>query len=215
MVAAQIFSGVGIGLLLGLLLGLSSSPVVGLVVGALPALIASFVGLRMQSKEGADTATDAGSPAQRKLAALRAGCFGLTCVVGLLCGIYLRTHDSLSPAPVPPKQQMEELLALGFSAAEARALVVQRLWGPLPGTAKPADSPAALRSSSLFAGNSDLCERASMQRFQGMDSAIAAYQAMGAPELERVAKAIHQQPGDEKAHVAVWSSVLGALCAGR
>lgn len=215
MVAAQIFSGVGIGLLLGLLLGLSSSPVVGLVVGALAALIASFVGLRIQSKESADASADAGSPAQRKLAALRAGCFGVTCVLGLLCGIYLRTHDSLSPAPVPPKQQMEELLALGFSAAEARTLVVQRLWGPLPGNPKPADSPAALRSSSLFTGSSDLCERASMQRFQGMDSAIAAYQAMGASELERIAKAINQQPGDDKTRVALWSSVLGALCAGR
>ncbi len=215
MVAAQIFSGVGMGLLLGLLLGLSSSPVVGLVVGALAALIATFIGLRIQSKDSTDTSADTNSPAQRKQAALRAGVFGLSCVVGLLCGIYLRTHDSLSPAPVPLKQQMDELLGLGFSAPEARTLALQHQWGPLSGSAKAAESPATLRSSVLFTGSSDVCERASMQRFQSLDSAIAAYQAMGAPELERVARAIQQQPGDEKTHVALWSSVLGALCAGR
>jgi hypothetical protein len=107
----NLFSGAGIGLLLGFLLGLSSSPVVGVVVGALAALVASLaalvaslaalvaslVGVRIPGKGDASAPDHAVSAAQRKLAAVRGGTFGFTCLLGVIVGLYIRTHDSLSP----------------------------------------------------------------------------------------------------------------------
>ena len=124
MLAAQIFSGAGVGLLLGMLLGLSSSPVVSLVVGALAALLASLVGIRVPGKEPAEAPTETVSVAQKRAAAFRAGVFGLSCLLGLLGGIYLRTHNALSPIQPSLKQQVDELVSVGFSAVEARRIAV-------------------------------------------------------------------------------------------
>jgi len=221
MVALQIFSGAGTGLLLGLLLGLSSSPVVGLVVGALAALLASLVGIRVHAKEAADAPAEPVSAAQRKLAALRSGVFGFTCVLSLLGGIYLRTHNALSAPPPTLLQQVDELKALGFSPQEARKLAVLHTLdagSPVAKSAQEAkvsDAATMLRNTTLFADSTDSCERLSVDRYKDMAAAMAAYQAMDKPVLLRIATAINQQLADEKARMALLRSVVEALCVGR
>jgi hypothetical protein len=221
MLAAQIFSGAGVGLLLGILLGLSSSPVVSLVVGALAALLAAFIGIRLPGKEAADAPPETISVAQRRAAAFRAGAFGLTCVLGLLGGIYLRTHNSLSPAQPSLRQQVDELTAVGFSAVEARRIAVLHSLDVGSSEAKPtettkaADAVAMVRSTLLFAGSAERCERVSVDRFKDMAAAMAAYKAMDEPALLRVATAINQRLADDKARMELLRSVAEAVCAGR
>jgi hypothetical protein len=219
MLAAQTFSGAGTGLLLGMLLGLSSSPVVGLIVGALAALLASLIGIRLPSKEGAEARVENISAAQRTAAAVRSGVFGLACVAGLLGGIYMRTHNALSPAQPSLKQQVGDLVNLGFSAAEARRIVVLHTLdeGSAPpksaDSTKAADTGAMLRNSVLFADTAERCERLSADRFADLKAAIAAYRAMDEPALLRVASGINQQLSDEKARMEMLRSVVEAVCA--
>ena len=221
MLAAQIFSGAGVGLLLGMLLGLSSSPVVSLVVGALAALLASLVGIRVPGKEPAEAPTETVSVAQKRAAAFRAGVFGLTCLLGLLGGIYLRTHNALSPIQPSLKQQVDELVSVGFSAAEARRIAVLHSLDAGSTESKPtdatkvADAGAMLRRTVLFASTAENCDRLNVDRFKDVDTAIAAYKAMDEPAFVRIAQAINQQRTDEKARMELLRSVVEALCGKR
>lgn len=219
MLAAQIFSGAGVGLLLGMLLGLSSSPVVSLVVGALAALLASFIGIRIPGKAPAAAPTETISVVQRRAAAFGAGVFGLTCALGLLGGIYLRTHNALSPVQPSLKQQIDELVSVGFSAVEARRIAVLHSLDASSTEGKPSDATKAvdagaiLRNTVLFAGTTGNCERLSVDRFKDVEATIAAYKAMDEPVLVRIATAINQQRTDEKARMELLRSVVEALCA--
>jgi hypothetical protein len=221
MLIAQIFSGAGVGLLLGILLGLSSSPVVSLVVGALAAVLATFIGIRGPNKDSLEAPGEATNGAQRKGLAFRAGAFGFTCIVGLLTGIYLRTHDSLSPPRPSLKQQVDELVSVGFSAAEARRIAVLHSLDAERAEAKPADavraseSAGAVQSTLLFGTSAETCDRVNVDRFKNMTTAIAAYNAMGESALLRIAQAINQQPLDDKARMALLRSVVEAVCVKR
>jgi len=211
MLLAELFAGAGTGLLLGLLLGLSASPVVGVVVGALAALLAALIGLRLPAR--ADAASEAASPAQRRAGHWRAAVFSLLCVLGLLAGLYIRTHDLLSPAPPSLRQRVDELSAIGFSATEARRIVVlHRLDdAPLP-PAAPAAAPSS-KNSALFSAQAERCERLDPGRFKDLAATVAAYRAMDEPAMARVAQAISNQAGDEAARMDLLRAVLEAVCA--
>jgi len=216
MLLAELFAGAGTGLLLGLLLGLSASPVVGVVVGALAALLAALIGLPMPGKSTATTATaaaEASSPARRKAAHWRAAVFSLACMLGLLFGLYVRTHDLLSPAPRSLQAQVDELKALGFTADQARRIVVlHRLDdAPLP-PAAPAAAPSS-KNSALFSAQAERCERLNPGRFKDLAATVAAYRAMDEPAMARVAQAISNQAGDEAARMDLLRAVLEAVCA--
>jgi len=211
MLLAELFAGAGTGLLLGLLLGLSASPVVGVVVGALAALLAALIGLPMPGKS--TTAAEAPSPARRKAAHWRAAVFSLACMLGLLFGLYVRTHDLLSPAPRSLQAQVDELKALGFTADQARRIVVlHRLDdAPLPPPA-PAAAPSS-KNSALFSAQAERCERLNPGRFKDLAATVAAYRAMDEPAMARVAQAISNQAGDEAARMDLLRAVLEAVCA--
>jgi len=211
MLAAQILSGAGTGVLLGMLLGLSASPVVGLVVGALAAVLAPLVGVRLPRKEG-DAPAEAETAAQKKAAAIRAGVFGFCCVLGLLIGIALRTHDALSPAAPTLKQRVDELVGVGFSPAEARRIAIVHALEAAP-DAKTEKSAATVHNTLLFGSSTDGCERLSVDRFKDTAAAAAAYQAMDQPVLTRIATAINRQIADEKARMGMLRAVVEAVCA--
>ena len=221
MLLAQIFSGAGTGLLLGLLLGLSSSPVVGLVVGALAAMLASLIGIRLPGKEPAEALHETLSAAQRKVSAVRAGVFGFACVVSLLAGIYLRTHDALAPAQPTLKQRVAELRDIGFSDVEARRIALPAAFELKTSEAKPGGMPkpgenlAMLRSTHLFASTTERCERVNPDRFNDVDAAIAAYRGIDEAELADIATAIRRQLPAEEARRKLLRSVVEAVCAQR
>ncbi|MEZ5083065.1 MAG: hypothetical protein R2750_06415 [Bacteroidales bacterium] len=101
-IIAAVFNGLGIGLLLGLLLGLAVSPVVSGVIGTISSLLAVFLGLNDKY--------------MGQIKSIRIGAFGFFAVVGILSGMFIRTHNALSPTKDEIKK---EFLNAGFNENQA------------------------------------------------------------------------------------------------
>lgn len=217
MIPSQIFSSVGIGLLIGILLGLSGSPVVGLVVGSVTALLASLIGVNIPKKEGGEVSRETISQEQQKLIGIRAGFFAMTCVVGIFTGIYMRTHNVLSPPEPTLKQQVEELTSIGVSTQEAIKLVLGRATNTASSDVKanttnksPID---ALQNTVLFSINSETCEKIDIDRFENISAAIDYYRTLGRPHLLNIAMVVNQHIANEKVKKDIMRSVVKELCA--
>ncbi len=149
------YSGSGIGLLIGVLMGTSVTETVGVIIGALAAALAVLLGLDDQHFNEAK--------------AVRIGSFGLACVVGAYLGIYVRSHNLLSPAEPTLADQAAEYQSLGFTKQEALDFIAPRKPRRAPpnsgdtGDAGQLDNLASLehkRTSSLLFGaevNLDKC----------------------------------------------------------
>lgn len=108
------------GLLVGIIVGISVSPTVKIVLSALAALLAAFLGVQdsKKAKDGEDA-----DYSKSILSGLRAGSFGLTCVVGIMLGIFLRTNGVLGESI---QDQIAEWEKAGFKPDKARDLVVYK-----------------------------------------------------------------------------------------
>ncbi|SRR5258707_10121573 len=158
--AEQIFAGAGLGILTGLLVGLSSSPVVASVVGALAAGIVTLLGL-VQS-DGSKKLFAPGAPA-------RLGTFGLACALGTLLGLYVRTHDLLSPTP---QQQIASLVKAGFDKEQAKQWLLAKQFG--------VNGKAGVGSSALFSGTgSDDCQEFNAASYKDLHQQLAHFQEIG------------------------------------
>lgn len=205
---SNILSGASIGLMLGLLMGLSASPVVALVVGAIAALLGTVM------LPPPKVSTHDAMASRQKTAAWRSAALSLATIAGVGAGIWLRTHDALAPPRPTLKQQVEEAVAAGFSAEEARKLVAAREFGTSAPSQQPSDpSTANIRHSILFGMDSDTCERINPSNFESITVAAAAYEAKGLGSLARVARAlVHELPEEAQRKMAL-KAVVGALCA--
>ena len=90
----------------GVIMGLSVTPTVTIVLGALTAILAAILGLNDLSFSNAK--------------AVRIGSFGFACVLGILAGMYIRTHGTLSPSS---EVLMAEYQRLGYSDEQAREFI--------------------------------------------------------------------------------------------
>ncbi len=203
MIKSQVFSSVGIGLLIGILLGLSASPVVGLVVGAVSALLASLTGLKVPKNNKELVNLVEINLEQQKLIGIRAGFFGLTCVVGIFIGIFLRTHNILSPPEYTLKQQFEELTSIGFNPKEAREILVHR--------GLNSESPVT-QNTVLFSSNLEGCEKIAIDRFETVSSAINYYSSINQNSLVSIATVVNQQIIEEERKKDIMRSITEALC---
>lgn len=212
--SAQLFSGAGLGLMLGLLLGLSGTPVIAAVVGAIAALLGALV---LPQLPGASPAGDGDK--QRVVVDLRAGALGLACVAGLLGGIWLRTHDALSPRPLTLTEKWEQWKAIGFSPEEARTLAAR---GEGVGTtagattaATPGMGPVATSATRtiLFGDRTTRCEQLSVGRFADTEAAARAYEALGELALAKIARGLSRLPDTETRRSAL-AVVVDASCSG-
>jgi hypothetical protein len=172
LITTQVFSSLGVGLLVGILLGLSSAPVVGLLVGSLTALLASLLGFKLPTRGETESGPAAASLSQelvQTLIGLRAGTFGFACVLGIFVGIYLRTHDVLSPAAPGLEERYAELLAIGFSPQEARSVLVDGAF------TDPAAATPTTRNTVLFGIDTALCQQLAPDRFATLAAAADYY----------------------------------------
>ena len=89
-----------LGLLIGLLVGLSTSPVVGTFVGTIAALavtlLSAGLGTKSKDKDPISKKANEAQPVKFNYAAIVG--FSLFCILGIISGIWLRTHDILSPS---------------------------------------------------------------------------------------------------------------------
>jgi hypothetical protein len=109
-----VFSGSGIGLLIGVLMGLATSPVVGVIIGALASSLALILGLNEKHIS--------------TLKSIRIGAFGFACVAGACAGIFIRSHNLLSPNLEELKAQY---LRLGYNQEQALAFIAYKEFGIL------------------------------------------------------------------------------------
>lgn len=217
MIASQIFSGVGIGLLIGILLGLSSSPVVGLVVGSVTALLASLIGAEFPHKSDDQAKGERISQEKLKLIGIRAGVFGLTCVVGIFAGIYMRTHNVLSPPEPTWKQMFEDLTNIGFNSQEARELVATHIINTKSSDEKINKKSRVpigeLKNTVLFGATAPVnCEKIAIDRFDNISAAIDYYRNTEQDSLLKIAIAVNQHVADEKAKMDIMKYILKYFC---
>jgi hypothetical protein len=167
-IALHAAAGAGLGLCVGILIGMTTTPVIGTVVGALAALFATVFGVRLQDVEGF----------------ARIGGFGALCVLGVLVGVALRTHNVLG---ISVSQQVAEWVAAGYDGATARQIVLFRELGLLSDKAgvltttsraeQIGPSPA---SSHLSAGSEDQCSRMDPVNFENTpDNIVRSYTNTG------------------------------------
>jgi hypothetical protein len=145
----EILSGVGIGLLVGVLIGMSTSEVVGTVVAALTALLAAYFGLT-GSKAGTG---EAGGGRLARIAA-----FGIAAVIGVVGGLYARTHGILGRSVAEHVSEWQEA---GYDSIAARHLVVYERTGLIPPDwgAEQAGEPNRGQSPYLFAEAVGKCDQ--------------------------------------------------------
>jgi hypothetical protein len=165
----QLFAGMGLGLLVGILVGLSSSPVVSVVVGAIAAGMVTLLGFTRPAKEGESSYAEGST--------VRLGGFGVACAVAVLLGLFIRTHNWLSPSIA---DQVAEVQKAGFSSEEARRWVAYKNVGAIlesrstRGSGGGMDAPApavrgaeSLAGSVLFAGaDSGECQHFDTGRYK-------------------------------------------------
>jgi len=106
------FGGAGIGLLFGVIMGTSVTPTVATVLGALTAILTSILGLNDSQFSDAKAA--------------RIGSFGFACVIGAYTGLFVRSHNLLSPSLMSLKN---EYVAIGFSNDQALNYISQKEFG--------------------------------------------------------------------------------------
>jgi hypothetical protein len=112
----NIYAGLGLGLLVGTIIGLSIAEVTGIVVGALTSLLAAFFGLR-SNKEG-----ETGNQ-------MVIGTFGIICLLGIFLGLYIRTHNLLSPSL---SSEIKEYQEASFDANEIKEIILFTKLGLVP-----------------------------------------------------------------------------------
>ena len=117
----SIFSGLGLGLVLGIIAGLSVSPVIQTILGTLVTVAAGFLTLQ------ANSATS--SPAATRTNELRIGSFGFACVLGIVLGLFARSHDLFG---VPIQQQLARWTSAGYTPAQAQQYVAFERLGIKP-----------------------------------------------------------------------------------
>lgn len=108
-VQLALFGGGGIGLLFGVIMGTTTTPTIATLLGALTAVLGAILGLN--DNLFSDTK------------AARIGAFGVCCVVGAYLGLYVRSHNLLSPSLIELKHGY---LAAGFSEQQAMQILAMK-----------------------------------------------------------------------------------------
>lgn len=190
-------------------MGLSTSPVVSLVVGALAALLGAVV---LPLTKTTDT-----TPARQRDAAWRSGALGIGAIVGLTAGVWMRTHDALSPERPTLAQQVAAVQAAGFSAEEARRLVASKEFPAARATSAPAAAAtsADARATVLFGADASTCEKLAPSRYKDTAASAAAYEAAGFPALANFARSLASELPEESQRKVALVAAVGALCAAR
>ena len=144
-----------LGFLVGLLLGLSVSETVGIILGGLTALIATVLGLtefRQKSENSEEVKLKVEGETRREKVTKSAeeseslvedthnittkwrsvdhvylGVFAICCIVGMIGGIWARTHDFLSPTK---SDLLTEWINLGIDSTLARQIVIYQELNP-------------------------------------------------------------------------------------
>lgn len=179
----EVFAGASLGGLVGLLLGLSSSELVGIVVSALTALLGAYFGLKDNSSN---------TPLQGARL-LRVGTFGVSCIVAVLVGLFLRSNNVLG---ISPEELAESWRKAGFERSDAGQLAAYQRLGLMKGNWRGSEDQkiASIQATSLGILFSDQspsdCVILENDRHADTNARLKAFQLAGDPwpDIARAAK---------------------------
>jgi hypothetical protein len=183
----QLFAGTGLGLLVGILVGLSSSPVVSVVVGALAAGMVTLLGFARSATNDQPSLTEG--------SVVRLGSFGVACTAAVIFGLFIRTHNWISPSIA---EQVSEVQKAGYTAEEARRWVSYKNIGTsTPGTTSDGSAAsthstgatASVAGSVLFSGaNEGECQHFDTNRYKDTQEHLYALRQLGGKYAEYAEK---------------------------
>ncbi|MFN8257844.1 MAG: hypothetical protein U0W24_19260 [Bacteroidales bacterium] len=134
----EIFSGLGLGLLIGIIIGLSIAEVTGIILGALTSLLAAFFGLRstLDGEKGNQ---------------LIIGTFSFSCVLSIFLGLFIRTHNLLAPSLT---SQIKEYKLASFDSNEIKKIILLKEFGLVPeGSSFSKEAKQSTEKSVLMTSN--------------------------------------------------------------
>jgi hypothetical protein len=192
------FAGIGLGLLVGTIIGLSIAQVTGIILAALTSILAAFFGFK-ETK-------DAGQGNQ-----IIIGTFGFTCLIAILLGVFLRTHNAFSPSL---SQDLQPYKEANFSNEEIKKIMLFKDLGIVPEGytfSKEAKEAGKASQSVLMAGEGTLpllCESITKQSTlsevqKAFDDSGAKYQ-----DMERQLTTIVSDTAELKKTLTYLSSLL-------
>lgn len=199
----DILTGSALGLLIGLLVSLSVSPVVGTVVGALVALIAAFFGLRPGDGGQPGNVPAAGTDHPWRIIA-----FSIAGLIAIALGLFIRTHDMLSPSIAAEVKRWTDA---GYDVPVAQRLVALGRTGvdiaPPAGQSAAASAPPASDKSVLFDTTESSCGLLSGDAYGNTAAWIAALRTAGGL-WPKVAASAAADPAHERAILeAEWTLI--------
>jgi hypothetical protein len=150
-----VLTGASLGALVGLYVGLSTSPIVSTIVGTLTSLLTTLVGLKLvlDKQEPSEGGESIGS---FKIKMVLLSAFAMACIVFTISGMYLRTHNTLSPTLSEKYTAWEKA---GFSKEEIKKILLFQELGIQTGkegisegitSVSPLSENAKAQSSVLF-----------------------------------------------------------------
>ncbi|TIX87691.1 hypothetical protein [Rhizobium sp. P44RR-XXIV] len=187
---ADVVTGLVLGALTGIIVGLTTASVVVTVLSSVLAIATAFVGLAGDTKLTAVTVNHA-----------RVASFAVAMIFTLLGGMWIRTHDLLSPNP---KEIYDQLVTANVKPDDAADLVVFAKFGLLPKDKSAANSdPANVTKriqSSLFADTPRWCDDFRRRQGQPVDDQIEWLAGQGGTYAELAAR-IKKLPDDRRTEV--------------
>ncbi|MGZ5253445.1 MAG: hypothetical protein ACXWV4_03720 [Flavitalea sp.] len=112
----EVFSGIGLGLLVGLIIGLSIAEVSGIILGALTSLLAVFFGLKPEDGTHSNKSLTIGS-------------FSFACVIAICIGLFMRANNVLTPSIA---NDVKEYQLANFDTAEIKQIILLKKLGIVP-----------------------------------------------------------------------------------
>jgi len=184
--AAAIFGGAGLGVLIGLLIGMSTSGTVGVVIGALSAVLLVLLGF----KENGDS----------NVHAVRVGAFGIFCAAAILVGLYLRANNTFTPSITSEinRWTADSL----FTLEEAKRYVLYDRFGFIPeGAAIDTTKQTERVLTQLYGTEISISDCEKVKGYQNfpIGNELKAYERLGGI-WEKVSRAVSQnvEPADQK-----------------
>lgn len=191
-----------LGLLIGVLVGLSSSPVVGSLIGTLATIFVTMFSSLFPAASNDDGKNE---KSQRRLPHFAFDgqpltVFCLVCLVGIFSGIWIRTHNLLSPSIA---DQIEEWTDAKFDPNLARLMVARQLTEQKDG--------ANIRSSVLFDSLADNFQLLKPTEFGDAENISEAWKNMGGDFEKSVAVKMDtlsmSDQDKRKVYMAIWEAL--------
>jgi hypothetical protein len=130
----EIFAGLGLGVLIGTIIGLSIAEVTGIILGALTSLLAAFFGLR--SEKNGETGNQ-----------VRIGTFSFTCLLSIFMGLFIRSHNLLSPSL---ENEINDYRMAFFDTSEIKKIILFKQFGLIPQELSFSKEAARLNRNSVL-----------------------------------------------------------------